>query len=355
VRSKTGDLGGGDCDVTVDEGGRSYLADLWVGGVSISSTSDGGSTWRGVPASIGMTPLDRPWITGGSKDEVFVTAAQPYVRMEDRGQDTPPLGDIWVARSTDGGLTFSPAVAAASNEARLSLNSNLARDGTNLYLMFAKKSSEGKLELVVAISRDSGSTWEQRVAATQGFFAGSCSSPLITFPVVATDGAHGVYLAWALENPATNRSDLFMASSADDGNTWKAPVLVTDHNGTRAFPWIAAQGPGRVGLAWYETNATFLTKNDAGTCTWNAPSDAAWNLHYAFTTNAQAPEPAFHETLVQPKPIHIGQLGQYYAELLQLRYAKTGQAAIAYVADVAQGTARPMIAIEEMQPPARDP
>src|SRR5882672_7145544 len=94
-RSGSGDVGGGDCDVSVDAGDRVYLADLWQGGISVSSSTDRGATWRGVPVSIPVAPLDRPWIVGGKKDEVFLTAAQfQGAGLDDKGLATPPVGGI---------------------------------------------------------------------------------------------------------------------------------------------------------------------------------------------------------------------------------------------------------------------
>lgn len=348
LRSGGGDVGGGDCDVGMDAAGRVYLADLWAGGVSLSSTTDRGATWRGVPVSTAIAPQDRPWVLGGAKDEVFLTAAQLQATgTEQRGINMPPVGGIWVARSTDGGLTFPQRTMAAGNENRLGLASNLARDDKNLYVLYTKKIAEGKLALMLAVSGDQGATWEQRTVAQQSFFPGQCFGPLDVFPVVATDGIGGVYLAWALQNPETQRDDLFTVASPDHGRTWTKPVLVTDRSGTRSYPWIAAEGPGHIGLVWYETNVTLLLKSAGdGTCTTNTPPDAGWYLHYAFSDDAHNSTPHFTETLVQPQPVHNGTLDQPYAEVLQVHFTLDGRAATAYVADVPDGTARPMFAIQ---------
>lgn len=346
VRSGSGDVGGGDCDMGADAGGRVYLADLWLGSVSVSSTTDKGASWRGVPVSIVGAPLDRPWVLGGDKDEVFLTAAQLQgFGYEERGLNTPPVGGIWVARSTDGGMTFPQRVLAVGNQDRIGLNSNLARDGDFLYVMYTKKVAEGRIAVTVAVSKDRGVTWEQHVAAEQDFYPRQCE-PLNLFPSVAADGAGGVYLAWAMENPKTQRIDLFLASSRDHGVTWNAPVSVADRPGTRAFPWVAAQAPGRVGLVWYESNDTLLTHVENVQCLDNATSDTAWRIHYASSQDALDAAPRFSETLVQAAPIHQGVLDRPYAEVLQVRFTPDGRAVTAYVADVAEGTARPMFAVQ---------
>lgn len=348
LRSGGGDLGGGDCDLAADAGGRVYLADLWGGGVSVASTTDQGATWRGVPASTVGAPMDRPWALGAANDEVYVTAAQIQGSgIEDQGLATPPAGGIWVARSTDGGQTFPQRVLAIGNENRLGLNSNLAGDDSNLYLMYTKKVGTGQLAVMVAVSANDGQTWDHRPVAQQAFFPNQCLSPLNIFPVVAADGVGGVYLAWVLQNPETDRADLFMASSFDSGETWTEPRLLTDREGTRAYPWIAARGPGQVGLVWYESNVTVLREQrDKVFCYQDMPSDAAWNLHYALVESTPDAPPTVSEMLVQPEPVHVGDLERPYAEVLQVRFTPDGRAATAYVADVPEGTARPMFAIQ---------
>ena len=44
---------------------------------------------------------------------------------------------------------------------------------------------------------------------------------------------------------------------------------------------------------------------------------------------------------------HKGDLDRPYAEVLQVRFTPDGRAATAYVADVKEGTARPMFAIQD--------
>lgn len=349
IRSGGGDLGGGDCDVGVDAGGRAYLVDLWLGGVSIASSGDRGATWTGLPVSTLPGVTDRPWVLGGDKDEVFVTASWggQGTNIEQYGLNMPPAGGIWVARSTDGGQTFPHQALAAGNDHRLGLNSNIAQVGDDLYVMYAKKVAEGRFAIMVAASHDRGASWVQRSVTEQDFYAGQCFAPFNIFPVIAADDAGGVYVAWAYEDPRTDRFDLFMAASADGGETWNDPVRVTDRPGTRAFPWIAAQGPGRVGLVWYETNATIHRRTgDLYACNEEHPADAAWHLHYAFSANALDVTPTFTDILVQPEPVHVGELGRPYAEVLQVRFTADGRAATAYVADVPEGKARPMFAIQ---------
>lgn len=360
LRSGSGDVGGGDCDLGIDAGNRVYMADLWAGSASVVASSDGGDTWQGTPVSQLGPNMDRPWVLGGAADEVFVTGAQVATSgFEQHGLNAPAVGGLWVSRSTDGGLTFPQRVLAVSNEDRLQLNGNLATDGENLYLLYTKKVGEGTLAVVVAISEDRGLTWRESVAATQSFEPGDCS-PLVIFPIIAADPDGGVYAAWVLNNPETRRADLFFVASPDRGEHWHEPTQVTDRPGARGFPWLEAAGQGAVGLVWYETNVTSRTgytgdaTGAAGlTCEWLDLGEAEWFVHYAFTGNAPAASPTFSEALVDARAVHRGQLDRPYAERIDLAFDLQGRAAVVYVADVPEGTARPMFALQVDGPSGR--
>jgi hypothetical protein len=114
-----------------------------------------------------------------------------------------------VRRSTDGGLTFGPAVAAASG---------LTNPPNPLF----------------------GSSF--RVSAA--------------FPVIATDptDASSVYVTWSSDN-GPSQTDVFVSRSVDGGATWSAtPVRVNDdppgNPRDQFFPWISVGTDGTVRVMW---------------------------------------------------------------------------------------------------------
>ena len=358
-RSTTGDVGGGDCHMSADRGGTVYLADLWAGSVSVAWSKDNGATWDGMPLSVRSGTADRPWVLGGEPGEVFVTTTDIHgsllelITESNLGvHDAPAAGGIWVARSTDGGRTFPQQVLAVGNADRFPPTSNLVEARGNLYLYYVTTTGD-QARHMVAVSKDRGMTWTQKAAAEMPYDRNVCSTyPLAVFPVAAADDSGGVYLAAAYENPTTKRWDLVFLSSPDEGEHWNAPMLIADREGTRSFPWLAAAGNGRVGLAWYESNQTIYSDNatnvsERATCgSHGNETPSEWFIHYAESRNAASSNPVFTDVLVQPDPVtRANDLGRPFAELLGLDFDAQGRAAVVYVSDTPEVPGQALFAL----------
>lgn len=351
VRDDQVDIGGGDCELTADTGGRVYLVGTWLGSVNVMSTKDKGGTWDGTLVTYPSGHADRPFAATGVPDEIFVSAAQlAAVGMEGRNLDMPPVGGIWVARSTDGGKTFPQQSLVVPNAKRLGLNGNLAFGADRLHLIYTQKVAEGQLAIVVATSADRGLSWVFTTLAVQRYYPQQCFSPVIVFPIVAADARGGVYATWTLVSPDTRRTDLYFASSPDGGRSWNTPVQLADRAGTRAYPHVAATPQGRVGVVWWETPVTLPrmeSSMDGLYCGGDTPADAPWSVHYAVAEEAGGAQPGFVETLVQSTPAHKGPVGRPYGEVQTTRFDPQGRAVVPYVADLPDGRTRGLYAVEE--------
>jgi hypothetical protein len=349
LRSGSGDLGGGDCDLAGDAGGMGYLVDTWFGGLSVSATADGGATWRGVPASIAAPALDRPWAAGRAAGELFVLAASfAGNSSEPLGLFLPAMaGGLIVARSTDGGLTFPQQVVAVENHRRYAIHGNLVDSGNSLYFLHMDRPNSDTLALHVARSDDAGLTWHHHKVAEMANPVDACP-PMQYFPIVAAArGGQEVYVTWNQVEIDSQVPSLYFASSADRGVTWNPPLRVTDRGGTFVMPWVAAGEGGRVALAWYESSSALVRSfsddplGDAQfACRFEGGEDAEWHLRYAFSVDGTSPTARFEEALPHGTPVHVGLPTGAFAEFFQLEFDPQGRAAIAYVADVA-GEARP--------------
>lgn len=354
TRAGGGDVGGGDCDVAFDAANRAYLGDLWVGSVSISSSSDRAATWSGTAVSALDAPVDRPWLAGGSPNELYLTSAQLPGALDATGLPGAPAGGIWVARSTDSGKTFPQQTLVVSNSDRFASNGNIAVSGADVHVVYVRKIDAGMLALMVATSRDRGVTWTRTEVAQQPYPQGSCT-PIVQFPAIASDRRGDVFLAWALQDPRVNRVDVFFAASPDRGGHWTTAWRVTDRDGSRAYPWIAASDGGQVGIVWYETNITALYKPDETQeglgCSWQGVGieQAAWHVQYAGIENALEFPPRIAEAPASGT-VHVGTLGRPFAEVLQLAFDPAGRAATAFPAEDASGQPHPMFARQASAP-----
>jgi hypothetical protein len=161
-------------------------------------------------------------------------------------------GEIFFARTTDGGRTFSdPANLSASKagdgKGRLdektwdngSLALASAPDGA---LHAAWTEYEGALWL--RRSTDGGATWTDptRVAGTPSLPARA--------PSIAASTGSVVWAAWAVgEDP---RSDVHVTRSIDGGRSFGPPATVGDAGGHSDAPHIAIDRDGTVHLVWIE-------------------------------------------------------------------------------------------------------
>lgn len=241
---------GGDCDVAYDAAGTMYVADTWVGDLSVGASRDGGRTWTGTPLAATVPIVDRPWLAGGPPGTVYVT----YQALQ--GQ-MPTL--MWFTKSTDYGRTFSPAVpiTTANADGTYTWEGNVvaAPNGRDLYLVHTRRvtpadpvgpGTEDKIQL--AVSNDGGLTWSTRTVATLP----ERPTPATFYPIVALDGGGHLHVTWSA--PRSDRADTpVYYTTSRDAVTWSRPVAIG--NGRHGWaPWVAGgRRAGEAALAWLDT------------------------------------------------------------------------------------------------------
>ena len=171
--------------------------------------------------------------------------------------------DILVARSTDGGVTWSPPSPLNTNAATDTgddYNPRLATDGSgNWVAVWTSTDSLGGTigtdeDILTARSTDGGVTWTPPAAlnANAGTDVGNDAEPQIT-----TDG-HGAWVAiWygaTLGSAGPSDDDIRYARSTDAGLTWSLPVPLNNNAAhDRAFesdPQLATDGAGTWLAVW---------------------------------------------------------------------------------------------------------
>jgi photosystem II stability/assembly factor-like uncharacterized protein len=237
---------GGDCDVAFDQGGTMYVADTWLGNLSVGHSRDNGGTWQGTPVAASGMIVDRPWLVGGPEGTVHVSYQDLQCCMPSA---------IWYTRSTDYGMTFQPTalVAGANEGGAFTWQGNLvvSPDAKDLYLVYTRRAGaalvggldeQGPEKLYVASSHDGGASWESNLVAEM-------PNPMsYLYPSMAMDGKGKLHVVFS--SMTGKDRPIWYTTSTDEAKTWTKPVPLT--RGAAGYsPWIAVDDKGAAAVVWY--------------------------------------------------------------------------------------------------------
>lgn len=304
----------GDVSVAFDKGGRAILCymafdklgrfNYWAHGATrnglfVRRSLDGGATWEANhvaiiehPSEPGIPWEDKPYIIADDSRGSY--AGNLYVGWT---RWTLTDSQILLSRSTDGGLAWSAPVEINGrrglprddNGALEGFAGTVGSDGT-LYVVWSANH-----EIQFTLSRDGGRTFAPvrdilRTGPTM--FQLQDFSRANGFPQIAADRRAGkqgrLYVTWS--DYTNGGVDVFCATSADGGRTWRMPVRVNDdpiHNGAdHFFQWLAVDPvTGDVDLLFYDRRAD--PRNRAQTVTLARSSDGGQSFrNYAWMSEA---------------------------------------------------------------------
>lgn len=223
--------------------------------IGVSVSLDGGLTW-GPPVKVFRSELD---FNDKEAIEVDTHPTSPhfgnvYVAWDVNISQGPGFAaqHLLVARSTDGGATYTAPVVLRTAGANIGAIPRVGPDGT-MYVMWAGRIGGIGWAIFLATSTDGGVSFATpRVIQTLT----SQSVPFIRdgsiLPSMAVDRNSGdLYLVWA-DSRWTGVDQTTISYSRDKGVTWSPPMRVSSGPGDAATftAAVAVNGRGEVGVSF---------------------------------------------------------------------------------------------------------
>jgi hypothetical protein len=201
--------------------------------ILFAKSADGGNSFT-APANLSNTP------GYSSNPQLAASGNNVYVVWTDNSNGNL---DVYLAKSIDAGSSF--ATINLSNNSGYSYTPQIAASGNNVYVVWTDNSN-GNLDVYLAKSIDAGSSFATINLSNN---PGIASDPQI----VAYNSS--VYVVYS-EDGLGGSPDIYFVSSADGGNSFTAPVDLSNTNGYSYTPQIAASG-NNVYVVWTDNDAVY--------------------------------------------------------------------------------------------------
>ena len=231
--------------------------------ILVARSTDDGTSWGAAAALNGNAETDTgrdefPQIsTDGLWTEGPVTWVAVWSSTDDLSGTIGTDFDKLVARSTDGGLNWSGPVPLNTNAATDLLVTDsdtlgFSTDGVTWVAVWSSRNDLGgpagtDFDILVTRSTDKGLSWSDPAALnTNATTDGSADD---VFPEVTADGLGNWVAVW------TTSIQIRTASSADDAQTWSAPVVIdTNTSPLPVFPQVTSDGAENWIAVWPSIN-----------------------------------------------------------------------------------------------------
>lgn len=172
-----------------------------------------------------------------------------YVAWESFQDGTDEGGNVYVAKSTDGGLTFSPKVRVndVPGKANVGISTFIAWGGDRLYVVWSDTRTDPEGDVYIDSAPDGAAFGQDVKVNDDGYRYQEDPS------VVVADGTNcpgTVYVVW--QDMRSNKSyDIYGTRSTDKGNTFEANKVVHQStDGDQMNPAIGVDYNCVVGVAW---------------------------------------------------------------------------------------------------------
>ncbi|MCK4614599.1 MAG: exo-alpha-sialidase, partial [Thermoplasmata archaeon] len=221
----------GDSYTATSKDGVIYYTDLYLASASVDFSLDGGETWIANPAASEYVLDDRQWLQTGPNSAGGENLYFSFNQI--------PSGLVMVKSQlisqTGGALDWTPCNYGLPISMDVGSRDNFVVDQNNGNLYLANYQSNG---IYCYISKNEGDSF----SSVRVFDETVHAKVQNTFMEIDVDTAGNVYMMWS------SRDHIMIAISEDEGSSWEVKQ-VTESDGCRVFPWIAAGDEGRIAMA----------------------------------------------------------------------------------------------------------
>ena len=290
-----------DPEFAVDQAGNVYYSEINLANVAVYRSADGGRSY-GLQNVFGFTMSDRQWMAADRENELYMSASGfgggPF--------PSDPVGTLehFIAKSTDGGVTWGPATVIGPlvgdlrpDQDRGILYSLHEENGTLAVARFANIRNEAETLTfeVLPIAEGIGLSGVQRLID----------------PTLAIDGAGNLYAVWTDNGSGLREQGIWYAFSTDQGETWSLPTRVDQDANADVWPWIEVGAPGQVAITWLQGDAVIegtLPGEEGG-------DDVQWSVAVAHTGTGLgcdvSDQAGFTVVQASAEPVHTGTICQH--------------------------------------------